>query len=143
MAAVETQETFNCTVEQFYNLLLDYESYGDFLDDVDSCEIVEEDDDYKIVEYRVTVVKSFSYRLRMEENGEDMISWTLESGDLFKVSNGSWELEEKDGKTLATYTIDAKFKVFVPGPIAKMAVNINLPNMMKSYHKRVDELYNT
>ncbi len=141
MATVETEEVFDCTVEQFYNLLIDYESYGEFLDDVDSCEVIEEDDDYKIVEYRVSVVKSFSYRLRMEENGEDMISWTLESGDLFKVSNGSWELEEQDGKTLAKYSIEAKFKVFVPGPIAKMAVNVNLPNMMKSYHKRVAELY--
>ena len=127
MASVETQEVFNCSVEQFYKLLTDYESYGDFLDDVDSCEIVDDDEDNKIVEYRITVVKSFSYRLRMEENGADMISWSLDSGDLFKASNGSWELEDQDGKTLATYKIDAKFKVFVPGPIAKMAVNINLP----------------
>ena len=141
MAEVEHQEVFDCTVQEFYDLLIDYDSYGDFLGDVDSCELVEEEDDYKIVEYRVSIVKSFTYRLKMAENGSDQISWTLDSGDLFKVSNGSWDLEDQDGKTLATYKIEAKFKVFVPGPIAKMAVNINLPNMMKSYHKRVEELY--
>ena len=141
MAKVEHQEIFNCSVKEFYNLLIDYDSYGDFLGDVDSCEVVEEDDGNKIVEYRVSVVKSFTYRLRMFENGEDEISWELESGDLFKVSNGSWVLEEHEDGTLATYNIEAKFKVFVPGPIAKMAVNVNLPNMMKSYHNRVEELY--
>ena len=30
MATVETEELFDCTVEQFYELLTDYESYGDF-----------------------------------------------------------------------------------------------------------------
>jgi hypothetical protein len=50
-------------------------------------------------------------------------------------------LKEKDGKTEAVYAIDATFKVFVPSPIAKALVNVNLPNMMNAYRKRVKEFY--
>jgi hypothetical protein len=69
------------------------------------------------------------------------MSWTFDSGDLFKVSTGSWLLSDEAGKTRAVYDVEAKFKVFIPGPISKALVNVNLPNMMASYKKRVSELY--
>ena len=77
----------------------------------------------------------------MTEEPNNKISWELDSGDIFKVSNGTWELEEKDGKTTAKYWVEAKFKGFVPGPVAKALVSVNLPNMMASYHKRIEEIY--
>jgi hypothetical protein len=69
------------------------------------------------------------------------ISWVFESGDIFKSSIGSWVLEDEAGKTRATYTVEAKFNMFVPGPIAKALVSVNLPGMVSSYKKRVKELY--
>ena len=77
----------------------------------------------------------------MTEELNQKVAWVFESGDLFKVSTGYWQLQEEGGKTRATYFLDAKFNLFVPGPIAKALVNVNLPNMMSSYHKRVKELY--
>ena len=77
----------------------------------------------------------------MKEEKPNKISWSLHSGDIFKESNGSWVLEEEDGKTRATYKVEAKFKGFVPSPIAKGLVSVNLPNMMKAYHNRVKEVY--
>ena len=141
MASVETQEIFDCSMEEFYEIITDYDSYGDFLADVKSCEVIDEEDDFKIVEYEVNVVKTFNYQLKMFENGTDQVTWELHSGDLFKKSNGSWHLEEQDGKTLAKYKIEAEFKVFVPGPVAKMVLNVNLPNMMKAFKKRVAEVH--
>ena len=77
----------------------------------------------------------------MSEVPNTDVSWEFAGGDLFKMSNGFWKLEEEAGKTRATYSVEAKFNVFVPGPVAKALVSVNLPAMMSSYHKRVSEFY--
>tara|TARA_B100000749_G_scaffold280891_1_gene280267 strand:- start:42007 stop:42438 length:432 start_codon:yes stop_codon:yes gene_type:complete len=141
MATAETTEVFDCTRDEFFALISDYEKYSDFLTEVSECRVVETDGNRKLVEYSVNVVKSFKYKLWMHEEAPNRIYWSLDSGDLFKVSNGSWDLEDEAGKTRATYKVEAKFKGFVPGPIAKTLVNVNLPNMMSAYHKRVKEVY--
>jgi coenzyme Q-binding protein COQ10 len=141
MADAKTSELFPCTIEEFYKIIADYEKYPDFLSEVKNCKIVKVESGRKLVEFTVNVIKDFKYRLWMTEELNQKISWVLESGDLFKVSNGYWQLADEGGKTRATYFVEAKFNMFVPGPIAKALVNVNLPNMMSSYHKRVKELY--
>lgn len=140
MASAETTEVFNCSVAQFYQIVADYEKYSEFLPEVKSCQVVESDGNRKLVEFEISIIKSFNYRLWMTEN-ENEITWDFASGDLFKSSNGSWKLADEAGKTRATYFIQAKFNLFVPGPVAKALVNVNLPSMMSAYHKRVDELF--
>lgn len=141
MAGAKTTEVFNCSVEDFYKIISDYDKYPEFLQEVKDCKVLEDQGSKKLVEFHVNVVKQFSYRLWMTEEPPHKISWTFDSGDLFKVSNGSWVLEDEAGKVRATYEVEAKFKVFIPGPISKALVNVNLPNMMSSYKKRVSELY--
>ena len=141
MAGARATEVFNCSVQEFYSIISDYEKYPEFLAEVKSCKVIEKRANQKLVEFNVAMIKNFSYRLWMTEVPTKSVSWILDSGDLFKVSTGSWDLVEEAGRTKATYEVDAKFKVFVPGPIAKALVNVNLPNMMSSYHKRVKELY--
>lgn len=141
MAGVQTTELFNCSVQEFYQIISDYEKYPEFLAEVKGCKVIERRDNQRLVEFNVALIKNFSYRMWMTENAPKSISWVLDSGDLFKASSGSWDLTDEAGRTRAAYAVDAKFKVFVPGPIAKALVNVNLPNMMSSYHKRVKELY--
>jgi len=141
LASVETTETFACSPEQFFKIITDYNSYSEFLDEIESCTVIEDQGSRKLVEYKINLIKSFKYRLWMEEDSPNSLNWSLDSGDLFKASNGSWELREEDGQTVAKYQMEAKFKVFIPGPITKTVMNVNLPNMMKAYHKRVSELY--
>ena len=141
MASAETTEVFDCTAEQLFNIISDYEKYPDFLTEVSKCSVIENNGNEKVVEFSVSVIKNFTYRLKMTEDANNKLSWEFDSGEIFKVSNGSWELSEEDGKTTAKYAVEAKFKGFVPGPIAKALVSVNLPNMMASYHKRIEELY--
>jgi coenzyme Q-binding protein COQ10 len=141
MAAASTTETFPCTPEQFFAIVADYEKYSEFLSEVKSCKIIRTDGRKKLVEFQVSVMKTFTYRLWITEEKPNRLSWTLDSGDLFKTSVGSWELNEVDGKTQAKYAVDATFKIFVPGPIAKALVNVNLPNMMNAYKQRVKLKY--
>ena len=141
MAGASTTEGFNCTVDEFYAIISDYEKYPEFLSEVKNIEVLREENGKKLVEYTVNVVKDFKYRLWMVEEAPSKITWSFDSGDLFKVSDGSWVLEDEAGKTRATYSVEAKFTMFVPGPVAKALVSVNLPNMVSSYHKRVKELY--
>lgn len=141
MAAASTVETFPCSTEQFFSIVSDYEKYPEFLSEVKSCKVLETKGDKKLVEFQVSVLKTFTYRLWISEEKNKRISWTLDSGDIFKTSVGSWDLEDSAGKTKAKYAVDATFKVFVPGPVAKALVNVNLPNMMRAYHERVKKKY--
>jgi ribosome-associated toxin RatA of RatAB toxin-antitoxin module len=141
LASAETKETFDCTNEQFFKVIADYEKYPEFLSEVKQCKIMKTDGSRKLIEFHVSVIKSFSYRMWITEEPNRRIHWTLESGDLFKTSTGSWDLTDKNGKTEAVYKVEATFKIFVPGPMAKALVSVNLPNMMNAYRKRVKELY--
>jgi coenzyme Q-binding protein COQ10 len=141
MASAETSEIFNCTPEQFFKIVTDYENYPEFLQEVKECRVLKTEANRKLVEYTVSVMKSFKYTLWMSETAPTLVSWEFASGDLFKTSRGHWKLQDEGGKTRATYLVEATFNLFVPGPIAKALVSVNLPNMMSSYHKRVSELY--
>ena len=141
MASAQTNELFNCSVEQFFKIVSDYERYPDFLKEVSKTRVLQVAGNKKLVEFEVSVIKAFKYNLWLSETPPSGISWELESGDMFKTSVGSWKLQDEAGKCRASYFVDASFNMFVPGPIAKALVSVNLPAMMSSYHKRVQELY--
>jgi coenzyme Q-binding protein COQ10 len=141
MAQASTTEVFNCTPAELMKIIMDYGKYPEFLDEVKACRVLETQGSRKLVAYEINVLKTFSYNLWMNEESATQVSWEFAGGDLFKTSNGYWKLQEEAGKTRATYALEATFKTFVPGPIAKALISVNLPNMMSAYHKRVSELY--
>ncbi len=142
MAAAQIEEVFNCTPDEMYQILSDYEKYPEFLNEVKKCKILKTEKNRKLVEYQVSVIKSFTYQLWMTETPGKQIAWEFAGGDIFKTSVGSWSVEpEGKGKTKATYDVEATFTLFVPGPIAKALVSVNLPAMIKAYHERIKKLY--
>lgn len=141
MAGARHEEIFDCTPKEFYDIVSDYEKYPEFLSEVKKCKILKTENGRKLVEYSVSVVKNFTYQLWMNEKPGLMVSWEFAGGDIFKTSVGSWKLEaEGKNKCKATYEVEATFAVFMPGPIAKALVSVNLPGMMKSYHERIKKL---
>lgn len=141
MAKASTTDVFKCTPEQFFKIISDYEKYHEFLAEIKQCKVLKTEGPRKLVEYQVQLIKSFKYQLWMTETPFSSITWEFASGDIFKTSSGSWKLEDEAGKCRATYNVDATLTMFVPGPIAKTLVSVNLPNMISSYHKRVSQLY--
>jgi ribosome-associated toxin RatA of RatAB toxin-antitoxin module len=141
MAKATTTEVFKCTPEQFYSIVADYTKYKEFLSEVKDCRILKVEGSKKLVEFSVSVIKNFKYSLWMTENNPHSISSEFAGGDMFKTSVGSWKLENEAGKTRATYSVEATFNLFVPGPVANALVSVNLPNMMSSYQKRVKQIY--
>lgn len=140
MPGTQHTEVFNCTPDEFYAIVTDYEKYPEFLQEVKDCKVVKKDGDRQLVEYQVSVIKSFKYQLWMT-HAPLLVSWTFAGGDIFKTNSGSWKIEDQAGKAKVTYAVEATFGVFVPGMIAKTLLNVNLPAMMSAYHKRIKDLY--
>ncbi len=141
MPGANHTEIFACSVEQLYDVIADYERYPEFLSEVKECKILKTEGDKKIVEYHISLIKTFKYSLAMKEQRPNLITWEFVGGEIFKSSSGSWKLQEEAGRTRANYTVEAVFSMFIPGPIAKTLLTVNLPTMMSAYHKRIKELY--
>lgn len=141
MPSADTSELFNCTPEQLFKIVTDYDKYSEFLNEVKECRVVKEEGGKKLVEFHISALRDFTYKLWMTETPSSGVTWTLESGDIFKTLNGSWKLVDEGGKCRATYAVEGEFSIFVPGPIAKALMSVNLPNMMASYHKRISKIY--
>ena len=145
MAKASTTESFKCSPEEFYKLVTDYPKYPEFLTEVKKCDVVKDEGNSKIVEYQVSMIKTVNYKLQMKENyvdnGVSTVEWEFVSGDVFKSLKGSWKIEPEGSGCRATYQIEAQFGLFVPGPIANTLVNVSMPNMISSYHKRIQQIY--
>ena len=141
MANAERVEIFDAPIENVFKVLSDYSSYPDFMDGVKSVEILSTKSNSTKVKYNIDIIKKFTYTLDLVAKENKSVSWTFDSGDLFKKNNGKWDLKDLgDGTTEVTYTIDIDFKIMVPGMISKKLVSSNLPSMMKQVCKRAKEL---
>jgi ribosome-associated toxin RatA of RatAB toxin-antitoxin module len=141
MATAHTNEVFNCTKDEFYKIVSDYEKYSDFLPEVKSVKIYKNAGDVKEMEYHVSLIKTIKYKLRVKEHPTDSISFELISGDVFKSMKGTWKLADQGGKCAVEYNVEATFGMLVPESMAKTLVAANLPLMMGNFRKRVKEVY--
>jgi len=62
MASAQHEETFNCTVDEFYKIISDYEKYPEFLQEVKHCKVIKTDGSRKLVEFKISVLKTFTYQ---------------------------------------------------------------------------------
>ncbi len=143
MASATKTIVMDAPIDKIYAVLTDYESYSDFMDGVSSVKVLSREENNVKAEYSINVIKKFSYVLSLEENEPNGLKWTFDSGDIFSVNNGSWDLKDLgDGTTEVTYSIevDIKVKMMGAGMIAKKLTEVSLPSMMKSVESRAQSL---
>lgn len=141
MASAHTKEVFNCTVPEFFKLVADYEKYPDFLPEVKSVKVYKTGENTKEMEYHVSLIKTFKYKLKINEVPDKSVNFEFIGGEVFKTMKGSWKLQDQDGKCAVEYSVEATFGMFVPESMAKPLVSANLPMMMSNFKKRVKEIY--
>ncbi len=141
MASAFTKEVFNCSKEEFFKIVSDYEKYSEFLPEVKSVKIYKKTDSFKEMEYHVSLIKTIKYKLKVTELGTDKIEFEFIGGDVFKTMKGSWQLSEQDGKCAIVYNVEATFGMLVPESMAKTLVSANLPIMISNFKKRVKAVY--
>lgn len=141
MASAQTKEVFNCTPEEFFKIVSDYESYPKFLTEVKSVKILKNSGNTKEMEYHVSLIKTFKYKLKVNEIPNKSVQFEFIGGDVFKTMKGSWAIKEQSGKCAVEYNVEATFGLLVPDSVAKPLVSANLPMMMTNFKKRIKEIY--
>jgi ribosome-associated toxin RatA of RatAB toxin-antitoxin module len=137
MANASRTEVVDVEIHKLYDVLIDYGKYPDFVDGVSGIKVLSQNDTSAKVEYSIDMIKSFKYIIAIKQEKPTRISWTFESGDLFKKNDGEWKLKDLgNGKTEVTYSLDLDFKMFAPSSILSALTNKNLPIMMESFFKR-------
>jgi len=137
MAQATRTEIWSAPIDKVYEVLQDYESYPEFVDGCSSTNILSKDESGAKVEFGLNLIKKFKYILKLTHDRPNSISWTFESGDIFKKNEGSWHLKAVgEGKTEVTYELEVEIKGFAPKTIVSNLTQKNLPAMLKSYHAR-------
>ncbi len=126
--------------EAVFAVITDFPAYVDFLSEIHSTKVLEDDGVTAAVHYEVEVIKRVSYELKFTREAPYRLSWTLTSSSFMKSNNGSWELEPLDGgaRTKATYTVDVEPKMFVPKAVTKMLVGSALPKTLRQFKSEVE-----
>lgn len=142
MATAQTSEVFNCTQEEFFKIVSDYEKYPEFLPEVKAVKVTKNEGSIKEMEYNVSLVKTFKYKLKATEQAPSKVEFHFIEGDVFKTMKGSWNIApEGADKCKVSYTVEATFGMFVPGPMANTLVSVNLPIMINNFKNRIKKVY--
>lgn len=130
-------EVWDTPVESIFAVITDYSSYPEFVDGCSSVNIIEQSDGGARVEFGLNLIKKFKYILSLKHEKPNKVSWTFESGDIFKKNEGAWILKDLgDGKTEVTYGLEVEVKGFAPKTLVNSLTEKNLPAMLKSYQQR-------
>ena len=137
MSGATRTEIFKVPAEKFFQVIIDYEKYPDFVDGVEEIKVLKKTENGAQVKFTVNIIKKFEYILDLVHKKNEEVSWTFNSGDLFKENTGGWKLKDLGSKGIeVTYYIDAEFKIFAPKMIVDKLVSKNLPATMQAYFER-------
>ncbi len=144
MAAVSQEVVIGIPVERFFDLLLDYERYPEFLPNLKACR-VKSSQGHKDIEYELDLgIKRIRYTLRHVEERPRRIAWSLVQGDMMKVSNGSWDLTDEGGRTRARYSVEIQIAKppLVPQAIVDRVsdelTRVQLPRTLQAFKARAE-----
>jgi ribosome-associated toxin RatA of RatAB toxin-antitoxin module len=137
MAQASRTETVDIEIGKLYDTIIDYAKYPEYVDGVSAIKVMSQNETSAKVEYSLNIIKTFKYIVNTKQERPTRVSWTLDSGDLFKKNNGEWKLKDLgNGKTEVTYSLDLDFKLFAPSSILTSLTDKNLPSMMKAFFTR-------
>ncbi len=127
------------TPKQCYKVITAYDKYGEFLGSVNKVKVKNKKGNTSEVTFYIRVIKDINYTLKMKGTPDKKVEWSFVEGNMMKDNKGYWELKElKKGVTEATYNIDIKFGLLVPGAITKKLVGTSLPSMLKEFKQRIE-----
>ena len=144
MAVVTREVLVEVPVERFYDIVVDYERYPEFVPGIRRCR-VRDGKGEKLVEYELDLgIRRIKYVLRHEEQRPRRVAWSLVSGDMMKVSNGSWELSAADDQTQAIYSVEIQISrpPLVPQALVDRVsdelTRIQLPKTLEAFKARAE-----
>lgn len=141
MAGATRSIEVNAPADVFYDVVADYERYPEFLSDMETVRVLDQDGGNAQVEFTLNLIKRISYVLDLRGDRPRSVRWTLARAKMFKHNTGSWEIEELSERRIrATYSIDIGFFMLVPRGISNRLVGKSLPATLESFKRRAESL---
>ena len=144
MALVSKEVLVQANVEVFFDIIVDYAKYPEFVPGIKACQSRKVEGETH-VEYDLDLgLRRIRYVLRHEEDRPRKVSWSLVSGDVLKVSNGSWELTAEGDRTRARYSVDiqiAKPPLVPQALLDRMSdqlTRVQLPRTLEAFRARAE-----
>jgi len=131
----------NAPPEKVFDVVVAYEKYPEFMKEVKEVKTSNRKGNQVDVQYKVDLMKSIKYSLRMTEERPSKVSWTFIEGEFMKDNKGSWLLEPAGaGQTKATYSIEMALGPLIPKSIVNAMVDNQLPKMLEDMKRRVESM---
>jgi ribosome-associated toxin RatA of RatAB toxin-antitoxin module len=144
VALVSKEVLVEAGVEKLFDVIVDYARYPEFVPGMKGCRVLEVPG-AKHVEYELDLgLRRIRYVLRHEESRPTRVSWSLVSGEVLKVSNGSWELTAEGARTRARYSVDiqiAKPPLVPQALLDRMSdqmTKVQLPRTLEAFRARAE-----
>ena len=143
MATATKSIVINVPPDKFFDVIVDYEKYGEFLPEVKKVKLDGGQGSIKEVTYTVDIkAKVINYTLKHTAEKPSRMSWTMIKGEMMKGNDGSWTLKAApNGGTEATYAIDLRLSSLVPGFIEKALAEQSLPGLLANFKARAEKLH--
>ena len=139
MAGATRSIVINAPPDKVFDVITDYEKYGQFLSEVKSVTTSNRQGNQVTLNYVVDLIKTVRYCIRVTEERPKKMSWTFIEGEVMKDNKGSWVLEpEGEGKTRATYSVEVAVGPLVPKAILNGQVDSSLPKMLEAFKRRAE-----
>jgi ribosome-associated toxin RatA of RatAB toxin-antitoxin module len=139
MAGATRSIIINAPMEKVFDIIIQYEKYGEFLSEVKEVRTSNRQGNEVSVHYKVDVVKTIKYTIRVKEERPTRMSWTFVEGEFMKDNKGHWLLEPAgEGKTKATYTVEMALGALVPKAVVNALVETSLPKMLEAFKRRAE-----
>lgn len=139
--AAQRSVTVHVPPERLYAVIVDYERYPEFLDNIKRAKVVRREGGHVVVEFEASLLgKSIPYTLDFDEDPPKGIRWKLVESSFMKENNGSWALRaEGDGsRTHAVYTLEVKVSTFIPKALSTALAGAELPKVLEAFKRRAE-----
>ena len=124
-----------------FDQITDYETFPEWQAAVKEVDVLSRDGDGRGLEVRFDIdarVRSVSYTLRYSYERPHLVTWEYVDGDV-KAVDGEFVFEDqRDGTTLATYSLDIDPGVWLPGRVKKMLTEQVMKRSVEDLKRRVE-----
>ncbi len=144
MALVSQEMVVQAGIDAFFDIVVDYARYPEFVPGIKACTVRKTGGETH-VEYDLDLgLRRIRYVLKHVEDRPRRVAWSLVSGEILKVSNGSWELSPEGDRTRARYSVDiqiAKPPLVPQALLDRMSdqlTKVQLPRTLEAFRARAE-----
>ena len=143
MAAKRAEHSLviEATPDVCFEAIIDYETFPEWQAAVKQVEVLSHDDEGRgrdVLFHIDAKVREVTYTLRYSYEPPHLITWDYVDGDVKSVDGEFVFEDQRDGTTLATYSLAIDPGVWLPGPVKKVLTDQVMKRSVEDLKRRVE-----